>query len=135
LPYAKCLPTALAAVHERVPTDGTTIFVAELEAAVALCFVDPLLDAARGVVLCGAGGMSRQQLTRHAKLPILGIPLTGNVSSQSLQFSDLWAKQMREGGAESGFRLAPDRSRPWIAGLASGRAEIAQFVRTVAASK
>jgi len=135
LPYAKCLPTALEAVHERLPTDGTTIFVAELEAAVALCFVDPLLDSARGVVLCGAGAMSRQQLARHAKLPILGIPLTGNVSSQSLQFSALWAKEMRESGAESGFRLAPDRTRPWIAGLASARGEIAQFVRAVAATK
>ncbi|MEY4831475.1 MAG: hypothetical protein RLZZ562_3271 [Planctomycetota bacterium] len=134
-PFAKSLPSAVAALHERMPTDGTTIFVAELESAVALCFADSLLASARGVVLCGAGALAKPQLERIAKLPILGIPLTGHPSSSSLQFTSFTADRLREAGVECGYRIAPERPRPWIGGLSVARAEVAQFVRSVTAAK
>lgn len=133
--YGNALPTALRAAHELLPTDGTTIFVTELESSVALCFTDAILDSARAVVLCGAGAFSREQLERRASLPILGIPLTGHPSSASLQFTAGVADRIRAEGGACAFRLTADRPRPWFGGLASARAEAAAFVRESAAAK
>jgi len=133
--YGQALPTALAAAHELLPTDGTTIFVTELESSVALCFADGVLDSARAVVLCGAGAFSRQQLERRASLPILGIPLTGHPSSTSLLFTAATADRIRGDGGASAFRLSAERPRPWVGGLAAAKAEAAAFVRECATAK
>lgn len=135
LHYAKALPTALEAAHALLPTDGTTIFVTELEASVAICFADSLLDSARALVLCGAGAFSRPQLERRASMPILGIPLTGHPSSASLQFTAANADRIRDDGGACAFRLAPEGPRPWVGGLAAARSEAAAFVREAAAAK
>lgn len=133
--YAKALPTALECAHALLPTDGTTIFVTELESSVAICFADALLGSARALVLCGAGAFARPQLESRAKLPILGIPLTGHPSSASLQFTADVADRIRADGGSSAFRLAADRPRPWVGGLASAKAEAAAFVRESATAK
>ncbi len=133
--YAKALPTVLAAAHELLPTDGTTVFLTELESSVAICFADTVLDSARALVMCGAGALSRQQLDRLNKLPILGVPLTGHPSSASLQFTAGSADRIRNEGGVSAFQIASERPRPWVGGLASAMAEVRAFVQQVAAAK
>lgn len=133
--HAKSLPMSLEAAHSLMPTDGTTIFVTELESSVAFCFSEPLLRSARALVLCGAGALARPQLESHAKLPILGIPLTGHPSSASLRFTADVADRIRADGGSCAFRLAADRPRPWVGGLAAAKAEAAAFVRESATAK
>lgn len=133
--YAKELPAAIAAAHELLPTDGTTILVAELEAAVAVCYAPAVLALARGVVLVGAGALSQQQLQSYADVPMLGIPLSGHGSSSGLEFTAGLADKLRAAGSSSGYQLLPQRPRPWVGGAACARGEIAKFVRAIATAK
>lgn len=130
--YAKALPVAIDALHALLPTDGTTIVVAELEAAVAVCYAPKVLAGRKGLVLVGAGALSKAMLAEHAAMPMLGVPLTGHPSSQGLVFTDKASTALRQEGGKSDFALAPDRARPWVFGARSARAEIAQFVRAAA---
>jgi hypothetical protein len=127
--YAKSLPIALAALHELMPTDGTTIVVAELEAAVAVCYAPKVLAGLRGLVLVGAGAFSKQGLVEHAGTPMLGIGLTGHPSGQGLEFTQKVATALVAEGGETGFSCEVARARPWTSGAAAARAEIARFVR------
>ena len=133
--YSKSLPIAIAALHELLPTDGTTILVAELEAAVAICYAPDVLKLARGLVLVGAGAMTQKQLEAMADVPMLGIPLTGHASAGGLAFTAEVAEQIRRAGGKSGYQLATPRPRPWIGGAQCARGEIAQFDRADTAAQ
>ncbi|MGE3171146.1 MAG: hypothetical protein AB7O97_00885 [Planctomycetota bacterium] len=128
--FAKALPQALAALHRILPTDGRTVFVLELDAAIALSYAPDVLGEASAAVFVGAGVLLAPSLAKLGPLHVLGVPLTGHASSKSLQFT---SKLIAERGAELGFagtfQLARDLPRPWTFGAAAARSEIAVFLR------
>lgn len=130
--YAKALPVAIETLHALLPTDGTTIVVAELEAAVAVCYAPKVLAGLKGLVLVGGGAMSKAMLVEHAAMPVLGVPLTEHASSQGLVFTEKASEALRAEGGKSEFAQVAARARPWVFGARSARAEIAQFLRATA---
>jgi len=133
LRYAQALPTAVAALHDLLRTDGRTVLVLELEAAVALCFSpDVLQQVASGVVLVGAGALAQPVLRRLGEVPVLGVPLSGHPSGAALRFTaDVAGGKQGPVDWSCRFELAPDAPRPWVFGAAAARDRIAAFVRAL----
>lgn len=132
LDYAKALPSVLEALRELLPTDGRIVLVAELEAAVAVCYAPAVLRRLSGLVLVGAGALPQSTLRGLGELPILGVPLSGHDSGKGLSFTAAVARG--EQGAvdwQCRFELVADGPRPWTFGAAAAAAEIAAFVRAL----
>jgi hypothetical protein len=129
VPFGRGLPAAIAALHAVLPTDGRTIVVAELDAALGLCYQPKLLALADAVALVGAGAMAQNALEALGSKPILGVSLSGHPSGAGLSLLAQFAERLQAQGKASGYRLAPERPRPWVAGAFAAQAEIEQFVR------
>jgi hypothetical protein len=135
--YGKALPAALAALRELLPTDGRTVLVLELEAAMAATLGTDLLGReATAAVLVGAGTLSAPSLRSLGGVRILGVPLTAHPSGAALRYSaDVAAGRHGAVDWSAAFELAKDRPRPWTFGAAAARDEIGAFVRAALAAR
>jgi hypothetical protein len=132
--YGTALRHALATLAELVPGAGKPLLVCEREAAAAAAlFVPDLQPLVRGFVLVGSGAMGTRALQALGELPVRIAATRGPNTTGLTSFMDHVLAQRQQGKLAADIAWLTTDRPPWQFGLAPFAADVASFVRKLAA--